>query len=83
MARKVDSKIVDLNREDFYPVPSFIMGSMLTDKDPVMVGEFWSPEVYEYVSDERMTDSMRKNFFNSCIAAALEEKGKLDKEGRA
>ena len=83
MAKNEKTKVIDLNQENFYPVPSFIMGSMLSGKDPVMVGEFWAPEVYEYVSDERMTDSMRKNFFNSCIEAALEERGKLDKEGRA
>lgn len=83
MAKIIQSKIVNVSQEDFYPVPSFIMGSMLTKKDPVMVGEFWAPEVYEYVSDERMTEDMRRNFFNSCMAAAVEEKIKLDKEGRA
>ena len=83
MARKKETKVVDMNQNDFYPVPSFIIGSMCSKKDPVLVGEFWAPELYEYVSDERMTESMRRNFFASCAEALLEEKTKLEEEGRA
>ena len=83
MARRKEKKVIDLNQNDFYPVPSFIIGSMCSKKDPVLVGEFWAPELYEYVSDERMTESMRRDFFTSCAEAMLEEKTKLEEEGRA
>lgn len=69
------AKIINLNG-DFYPVPSFVKGSMLGKDDPVMVGEFWAPEIYEYISDARMTEAMRRQFFSDLIRASLEERYK-------
>lgn len=69
MAKRKDAVVSSV-----YPFPSFVKGSMLSKHDPVMVGEFWAPEIYEYIWDERMTEQMQRDFLKDLFTATVEFK---------